>query len=549
MSAEAIRCEPEHAEIASLPSLRGLPERVAQRKFELVKRGVKLKDELQLFPEQRTHRDALCTVTFVGSFLLFLALGISSRAQPGSASALLPAPPFGLRQEGPTGLYIDAARRLTSQEDRVSWNVLLSVVTVSSAVGFLCALVVLQLLQSGGEQVLFQCTMLLPVLRLITGLFCLCYPWNNFTPQTYYRGMDDDAIRYLACAVYTLAGASLTICSLCNCCISMHVRHLARPWLSLQASLMKCVSMVVLANPGMLLVPLGFAVLLYFCIVGCISAWSSILDAATVSSWWPETAIIPTILLIGWGGGVASYTSILAFCGVYSRWYHSRPEPPVFASLRSAVAFGLGTACLASFLRPTFRTIELLSRIIQPSGPDCKANPVRACMTCTCACVLEFAFRLVGDVSRFFDTWAFTQCAIRNGSFFQSSYITFALCTCSNVTLLTRNLVLDYVTGSGTQAGGLLGLLVGAVAHYLGKFPWLYWAPATGCICATIMTSIVLSVAKTGFKSILALWAESCQLQQLSPETHAAIVSCIKKRLEEEGQRHRTVSEMSQLSR
>ena len=66
-------------------------------------------------------------------------------------------------------------------------------------------------------------------------------------------------------------------------------------------------------------------------------------------------------------------------------------------------------------------------RIIQPSGPDCKANPVRACMklgsqrehaitavlgscyarsqvckqawharTCTCACVLEFAFRLVG---------------------------------------------------------------------------------------------------------------------------------------------------------
>ena len=33
--------------------------------------------------------------------------------------------------------------------------------------------------------------------------------------------------------------------------------------------------------------------------------------------------------------GVASYTSILAFCGVYSRWYHSRPEPPVFASLRT----------------------------------------------------------------------------------------------------------------------------------------------------------------------------------------------------------------------
>ena len=28
-------------------------------------------------------------------------------------------------------------------------------------------------------------------------------------------------------------------------------------------------------------------------------------------------------------------------------------------------------------------------------------------------------------------------------------------------------------------------------------------------------------------QSILALWAESCQLQQLSPETHGAIVSCI----------------------
>ena len=177
-------------------------------------------------------------------------------------------------------------------------------VTVSSAVGFLCALVVLQLLRSGGEQVLFQCTMLLPVLRLITGLFCLCYPWNNFTPQEYYHGMDDDAIRYLAYGFYILVGGSLTICSLCNCCISMHVRHLARPWLSLQASLMRCVSMVVLANPGMLLVPLGCAVLLYFWIVGCISAFTSILDAET--SGWPEAAIIPTILLISWGGGTAA---------------------------------------------------------------------------------------------------------------------------------------------------------------------------------------------------------------------------------------------------
>ena len=122
------------------------------------------------------------------------------------------------RQSWQTVFYVDAARRLASQEDRVawtvtlslittlhdilldkwlsdslsprscprscevSWNVLLSVVTVSSAVGFLCALVVLQLLRSGGEQVLFQCTMLLPVLRLITGLFCLCLPLEQLHP-------------------------------------------------------------------------------------------------------------------------------------------------------------------------------------------------------------------------------------------------------------------------------------------------------------------------------------------------------------------------------
>ena len=61
------------------------------------------------------------------------------------------------------------------------------------------------------------------------------------------------------------------------------------------------------------------------------------------------------------------------------------------------------------------------------------------------------------------------------------------MCTCANVTLLSSNLVLDYVTGrcnqceselllerswlgSGTQAGGLLGFLVGAVAHFLGTW-------------------------------------------------------------------------------
>ncbi|CAE7590318.1 unnamed protein product [Symbiodinium pilosum] len=373
----------------------------------------------------------------------------------------------------------------------------ISVITVSSLAGLLCALVVLQLLHSGGERVLLHCTILLPVLRLVTGLLCMLYPWNKFTPDEAYK-QGDGLVRDLACATYFLFGAALATGSIINCCISLRVRHLARPWLGLQANLMRTVSRIVLANPGMLLVPLGCALLLYFWIVACISALTAILRNAESS--WAEAAILPAFVLICWGGGVACYVAILVFCGVYSRWYHSCSEPPVAASLRSALAFAIGSACLASFLRPTCRIIEVLSRLVQPAGADCKANPLRACLTCIFGYLLESLFRCVGDISRFFNTWAFTHCAIRNAPFFQASCITFAVCTCANVTLLSSNLVLDYVTGSGTQAGGLLGFLVGAVAHFLGKWPWLHWAPAAGFICATIMTSIVLSVAKTGFK-------------------------------------------------
>ncbi|CAE7411623.1 ACSBG2 [Symbiodinium natans] len=549
---DAIRCPPEHADIASLPSLRGLPERVAQRRYDLVRRGVVLKEELELFPPRRVHRDALGTVAFFGSFLLFVGLGAYlSKPNADPADTLLAASfPEWLRPKVGDSVLGRRLANTKTAEDNVSWNIFLSVVTFSSVGGFLCAMVVLQLLRSGGEQVLFHCTVLLPALRLITGLLCMIYPWNSFTPNKYYRESINDGILRDCCrALYFLFGAVLTICSLCNICISLHVRHLARPWLALQASLMNTVSRVVLAHPGMLLVPLSCAALLYLWTIACISAFTAILNVdETDESLWPESAIFPTFGLICWGGGVASYVTILAFCGVYSRWYFSRSEPPVLVSFRSSMAFALGTACIASFWRLSVRTIEILSRLIQPAGPDCKANPVRACLTCIFGCVLECVFHLVGDVSQFCNTWAFTQCAIRNASFMQSTCLTVAVCTCANVTLLANNLVLDYVTGSGTQVGGLLGFLVGAVAHYLGEWAWLHCAPAVGFVCGAIMTSIVLSVAKTGFKSILVLWAESCEpLQQLEPQTHDAIVSCIKKRLEEN--RQRTVSEMSQLSR
>ena len=176
----------------------------------------------------------------------------------------------------------------------------ISVITVSSLAGLLCALVVLQLLHSGGERVLLHCTILLPVLRLVTGLLCMLYPWNKFTPDEAYK-QGDGLVRDLACATYFLFGAALATGSIINCCISLRVRHLARPWLGLQANLMRTVSRIVLANPGMLLVPLGCALLLYFWIVACISALTAILRNAESS--WAEAAILPAFVLICWGGG------------------------------------------------------------------------------------------------------------------------------------------------------------------------------------------------------------------------------------------------------
>mmetsp|Transcript_53750 Transcript_53750/g.125287 ORF Transcript_53750/g.125287 Transcript_53750/m.125287 type:complete len:546 (+) Transcript_53750:58-1695(+) len=543
---EALRCPLDRASMSSLPSLAGLSERTAQRQLDRVKRGAVLKDELPPFPDRRIPRDVSCIVAFFGCFALLMIIGCRASGR-GEETDLQLAATFSESPIRTWTLYRSTQRRLSEEahEDTESWNILAAVVTISSVVGFFIAMVVLQVLKLSGERGLFHSTMLLPLLKFLTGCMFMAYPWTSFSPDKMFEAViSDGMVRDFARAVYFVTGAGMVLRSMLTCCISLHVRQFAREKMSLQASLMKTVSSVVLANPGMLVIPVCFGFLLYAWIISCVSAFTALLDDHSIDA---GVSVLATMILVWWGTGVAAHLTILAFSGVYISWYYSTPGQPVLSSFRSTFGFSFGSACFASFSRPWVRVVELLSRLLQPTGPDCQANPVRACLTCCCACAVNGLFRLTGDISHFFNTWAFTQCILRNASFQHASIITFAFCTCANITLITNNLIIDYVTGCGVRFGGFLGLIIGATAHYFGQWPWLYWAPAAGYICASIMTSIVLSVAKTGFKSILILWAESPgQLEQLEPETHRDILCCIQKRLEEH--RPRAVSEMSQRS-
>lgn len=176
-----------------------------------------------------------------------------------------------------------------------------------------------------------------------------------------------------------------------------------------------------------------------------------------------------------WGFQVNKNVSHTTTCGVCATWYFStvvdhKPTPRAF---KRTMTTSFGSVCLGSLIVAFLQAVRAMLRGSKNS---------RSCLTLLALCLL----RCVENLIRYFNKYAFAQCAIYGSSFIQSAKATWNL-------FMTRGILAiinDDLTGMALTCGALIGAVVSAAAGFF--IGYIFYNDANSTIYPTI--PIILAV-------------------------------------------------------
>jgi len=152
-----------------------------------------------------------------------------------------------------------------------------------------------------------------------------------------------------------------------------------------------------------------------------------------------------------WGFQVNQNVSHTTTCGVAATWYfttsiESKPTPAAF---KRTMTTSFGSVCLGSLVVAILQAIRAMLRA---------SKRQRNCLTLVALCLLGCVERLI----RYFNKYAFAQCAIYGTSFVTSAKATWNLFMTRGLTAIIN----DDLTGIALGCGSLIGGVVSAGAGY-----------------------------------------------------------------------------------
>lgn len=225
------------------------------------------------------------------------------------------------------------------------------------------------------------------------------------------------------------------------------------------------------------------------------------------------------VLVFIWGGLTASNLCHVTYCGVFGRWYMNQDDGKrLRKSFMVAIGPSFGSICFGSFIIAVIRALEYTVRMMRRDAQE-DGNIV----CCIILLIVECLISCVGDFMEYFSEWAYVQVAIRGCSFCQAVKITYAMCSCANISYIIQDLLLDSVVNLGSLICAVVGTAVGAAVGYaLGSAEKLLAGLIIGLFAGFICGATAIGVMSSGVKTILSLWAETPdQLYHSRPELHA----------------------------
>merc|ERR1719272_56493 len=160
---------------------------------------------------------------------------------------------------------------------------------------------------------------------------------------------------------------------------------------------------------------------------------------------------------------VASNVCHVTYCGVFGRWYYKKDKGSMLRkSVGVALTTSFGSIVLGSFLVAFVRALEAT---VRSARRDAQQEGNMVC--CVMLLLVECFIGCIGDILEYFSEWAYVQCAVRGGSFFEAARITLTFFTCANVQYILSDLLLNSVVNLGTLLCACTGAAAGAGAGYI----------------------------------------------------------------------------------
>eukprot|EP01083_Nonionella_stella_P221722 791869_1 len=171
----------------------------------------------------------------------------------------------------------------------------------------------------------------------------------------------------------------------------------------------------------------------------------------------PNNFIIFLLLIsLYWGFQVNKNISHTTTCGVAATWYFSTviDHKPTPAAFKRTMTTSFGSVCLGSLIVAFLQAVRAMLRASKNS---------RGILTCIALCLLGCIERLI----RYFNKYAYAQCAIYGTSFIQSAKATWQLFMSRGILAIINDDLTGMAIGCGALIGGVVSAGVGFGIGYL----------------------------------------------------------------------------------
>jgi len=225
------------------------------------------------------------------------------------------------------------------------------------------------------------------------------------------------------------------------------------------------------------------------------------------------SGLVMFLLLISlyWGCNVWRNVSHTTTCGVAATWYFSagRLDNPSRAAFKRTMTTSFGSVCFGSLLVAVLQALRAMLRSSKRGG---------SLLSCLLLCILGCIERMM----RYFNKYAFVQCATYGSDFITAAKATFQLFFSGNQLIMA--LINDDLSGMALTCGAVLGAVVSGVVGYLVASGFYDDSLAVGlaifgAILGYLVVVIILLVVASGVVTIFVLFAEDpAAMNQNRPE-------------------------------
>jgi len=246
--------------------------------------------------------------------------------------------------------------------------------------------------------------------------------------------------------------------------------------------------------------------------------WSGIWGFATATSSLYATSVGLSVLLyvyflfsFFWTSEVIRNSAHTTNAGLFATWYFlgdQAPRNPTAGAAKRALTTSFGSICFGSLIVAVIQTVRAILRSLQRRNSGNIAVVI-------CACIIDCILGCIESLVRYFNRYAYIQCAIYGKSFCQAAKDTWRLVQSHGIDAMVNDSMIGPVLTCGVLLAGVVCFGVGALVGLAvtkssainpGPYTWVLFG-LVGAVIGLVSMAQAMSVVRSGVDTIFVCFA------------------------------------------